>query len=126
MRYLANKTFQKDLKNNKFDDNYLQNVLDNIFKGRAQAIGAKLYKIRAAGKGRGKSAGFRNIFYWKKDELIIFCLLFSKNEKDNLNQDEKKALKLLSEDYSNHTKSDIKTKIINKIFKKINYDKTKK
>jgi len=49
-------------------------------------------------------------------------LLFSKNEKDNLSQDEKKALKLLSEDYSNHTESDINTKIRNNVFKEINYD----
>jgi hypothetical protein len=122
MRYLANKTFQKDLNDQKLDDNYLHEVLDDIFKGLTQPLGAKMYKIRAARKGRGKSGGFRNIFYWKKDEIIIFCLLFSKNEKDNLSQDEKKALKLLSEDYSNHTESDINTKIRNKVFKEINYD----
>ena len=122
MRYLANKTFQKDLKDYKLDDSYLHEVLDDISKGRAQFLGAKMYKIRSTRKGRGKSGGFRNIFYWKKGELIIFCLLFSKNEKDNLGQDEKKALKLLSEDYSNHTESDINTKIRNKIFKEINYD----
>ncbi len=122
MRYLANKTFQKDLKHNKLDANYLHGVLDDIFKGRAQSLGAKMYKIRAARKGQGKSGGFRNIFFWKKSELIIFCLLFSKNEKDNLSQDEKKALKLLSEDYSNHTESEINTKIKNKVFKEIYYD----
>ena len=69
-----------------------------------------------------QGTGFRNIFYWKKDELIIFCLLFPKNEKVHLSQDEKKALRLLSEDYSNHTESDINTKIRNKVFKEINYD----
>ena len=122
MRYLVNKTFQKDLKDYKLDDNYLQDVLDDILKGRAQSLGANMYKIRAARKGRGKSGGFRNIFFWKKGELIIFCLLFSKNEQDNLGSDEKKALKLLSEDYSNHTESDINTKIRNKVFKEINYD----
>lgn len=122
MRYLTNKTFQKDLKDYKLDDNYLHDVLGDIFKGRAQSLGAKMYKIRAARKGQGKSGGFRNIFFWKKGELVIFCLLFSKNEKDNLSQDEKKALKLLSEDYSNHTESEINTKIRNKVFKEISYD----
>ena len=122
MRYLSNKTFQKDLKDYKLDDNYLHKVLDDISKGRAQFLGAKMYKIRSTRKGQGKSGGFRNIFYWKKGELIIFCLLFSKNEQDNLSQDEKKALKLLSEDYSNHTESEINTKIRNNDFKEINYD----
>ena len=122
MRYLTNKTFQKDLKDYKLDDNYLHDVLDDIFKGRAQSLGAKMYKIRAARKGQGKSGGFRNIFFWKEGELIIFYLLFSKSEKDNLSLDEKKALKLLSEDYSNHTESEINTKIRNKVFKEINYD----
>ena len=122
MKYLANKTFQKDLKDYKLDDNYLHGVLDDILNGRAQSLGAKMYKIRAARKGQGKSGGFRNIFFWKKGELIIFCLLFSKNEQDNLGPDEKKALKLLSEDYSSHTERDINTKIRNKVFREINYD----
>jgi hypothetical protein len=110
------------LKDYKLDDNYLHDILDDIIKGRAQSLGAKMYKIRAARKGRGKSGGFRNIFFWKKDELLIFCLLFSKNEKGSLDQSEKNALKLLSEDYSNHTESDLNTKIRNKVFKEINYD----
>ena len=109
------------MKGNKLDDKYLHDVLDDIFNGRAQYLGSKMYKIRDARKGQGKSGGFRNIFFLEKNELIIFCLLFSKNEKDNLSQNERKALKLLSDDYSNHTESEINTKSENKDFKEINY-----
>ena len=84
MKYLKNKLFQRELKDFGLDDEDIKVVLDDIFKGRAIPLGFKMYKIRGAKKGQGKSGGFRNIFFWKKDELIVFCLIFAKNEQDNL------------------------------------------
>jgi len=66
MRYLANKTFQKDLKDQKLDDNYLHEVLDDIFKGRTQSLGAKMYKIRAARKGREQKWGIQKYILLEK------------------------------------------------------------
>ncbi len=125
MRYLKNKSFQRDLKGYHLDDEYVKDVLEDIFKGRAIPLGSKLYKIRAAKEGRGKSGGFRNIFFWKQEELIVFCLLFEKNEQDNLTADEKKALKILSEEYAQLTESEINILIKNNKFKEIDYDKKK-
>ncbi|MCK5215564.1 MAG: type II toxin-antitoxin system RelE/ParE family toxin [Candidatus Omnitrophica bacterium] len=123
MRYLKNKAFQRDLKDNHLDDKYIKEVLEDVFKGRAVPLGLKMYKIRAAKEGQGKSGGFRNIFFWKRDELIIFCVLFGKNEQDNLTSDEKKALKILSDEYDQLTGDEIKTLIKNNKFKEINYDR---
>ena len=80
MKHYINKSFQRDLKENNLNLNYVCDVLDDIYAGRAYSLGSKIYKIRAAKKGKGKSSGFRNIFYWKKNERIIFCILFGKNE----------------------------------------------
>ncbi|GJQ59153.1 MAG: hypothetical protein D8M57_07080 [Candidatus Scalindua sp. AMX11] len=66
MRYLANKTFQKDLKDYKLDDNYLHDVLDDIFKDRAQPLGAKMYQIRAARKGQGKRWRIQKYFFLER------------------------------------------------------------
>ena len=50
MRYLINKVFKRDLKEQKLDDDYIKDVLDNIYDRRATPLGSKLYKIRAAKK----------------------------------------------------------------------------
>ena len=123
MRYLKNKAFQRDLKDNLLDDEYIKEVLDDVFKGRATPLGSKMYKIRAAKEGQGKSGGFRNIFFWKQDKLIVFCLLFGKNEQDNLTTDEKKALKIWSYEYDRLTEDEIKALIKKNNFKEINYDR---
>ena len=122
MKYLGNKAFQRELNDNHLDDTYIKKVLEDIFKGRATPLGSKMYKIRAAKEDQGKSGGFRNIFFWKRDELLIFCLLFGKNEQDNLTSDEKKALKILSNEYDQLTNNEINAAIKNKQFREIPYD----
>jgi hypothetical protein len=117
-----NKSFQRDLEDNALDDEYIRNVLDDVLKGRAISLGSKLYKIRAAKEGKGKSGGFRNIFFWKRDERIIFCLLFGKNEQDNLTEDEKRASRILSNEYERLTDDEINMMVRKNQFKEIYYD----
>jgi hypothetical protein len=123
MKYLKNKCFQRDLKNYDLDDEDVKIVLEDIFKGRAAPLGFKMYKIRGAKEGKGKSGGFRNIFFWNKDELIVFCLLLAKNERDNFNSDEEKALRLWSKEYSELTEEEINNSIEKKNFWEIEYVK---
>jgi hypothetical protein len=40
MKYLKNRTFQRDLKENDLDDEDIKTVLDNVFKGRAISLGS--------------------------------------------------------------------------------------
>ena len=123
MRFFKNGPFQRDLKDNKIDDESIKIVLGDIFEGRAISLGSKLYKIRGAVEGTGKSGGFRSLFFWKKDKFIVFCLLFTKNEQDNLSPDEGKALKMLSKEYDNLTENDIKQRIENRSFTEVKYEK---
>ena len=123
MRYLKNKHFQRELKDCGLDDEDIKTVLDDIFKGRAIPLGFKMYKIRGAKEGKGKSGGFRNIFFWKKEEFIVFCLLYPKNERDNISSDEHKTLKILSELYENLTENEIKKRIESNNFMEIKYEK---
>jgi hypothetical protein len=123
MKYLKNKCFHKYLQEYDLDDENLKVVLVDIFKGRAVSLGSKMYKIRGAQEGKGKSGGFRNIFFWEKDELIIFCLLFAKNEHENVSPDEKKSLRILSNEYSKLTENEIKERIEKRSFLEIKYDK---
>ena len=59
----------------------------------------------------------------KKDELIVFCLLLAKNERDNFNSDEEKALRMWSKEYSELTGDEINKSIEKKNFWEIEYVK---
>lgn len=126
MKYLKNRLFQKGLKDNDLDDGDLKRVLDDVFDGRGIPLGSKMYKIRGAKEGKGKRGGFRSLFFWKKDEFIVFCLLFAKNEQDDLIPDEKKALKILSNEYDKLTEDEIQKMINKKTFLEVEYVKKSK
>ena len=52
-----------------------------------------LRKVRWAAKGHGKSGDVRVIYYWYvANELITFCRIYPKNEKENLTTDEIKTI----------------------------------
>lgn len=54
-------------------------------------------KARLAGRGKGKSGGYRVIWYFGGDDIPVFLLsVFGKGEKDNLTQAECNGLKLLT------------------------------
>ncbi|MDE1919830.1 MAG: type II toxin-antitoxin system RelE/ParE family toxin [Candidatus Omnitrophica bacterium] len=98
-------------------------MLDDVFKDRAISLGFKLYKIRGAKDGQGKSGGFRNIFFWQKDERIVFCLVYPKNVRDNIDEDIYKSLKILSDTYENYSEDEIKKQVGLRNFTEIKYEK---
>ena len=51
-------------------------------------------KIRFAGRGKGKSGGYRVVTFYAGKEIPVFLLsIFSKGEKDNLSQAERNEFK---------------------------------
>jgi hypothetical protein len=51
-------------------------------------------KLRFAGKGKGKSGGYRVITFYSGDDIPVFLLnVFAKNEKVDLSQAERNELK---------------------------------
>jgi len=51
-------------------------------------------KLRFAGKGKGKSGGYRVITFYGGDDIPVFLLnVFAKNEKTDLSQAERNELK---------------------------------
>ncbi|WP_442583820.1 type II toxin-antitoxin system RelE/ParE family toxin [Mesorhizobium sp. ASY16-5R] len=50
-------------------------------------------KMRHAGRGHGKSGGYRTIHYFGGDDVPVFLLaIYGKGQKDNLSQKERNAL----------------------------------
>ena len=51
-------------------------------------------KVRFAGKGRGKSGGYRVITFYSGEDMPVFLLnVFAKNEKTDLSQKQRNQLK---------------------------------
>ena len=51
-------------------------------------------KARLAGKGKGKSGGYRIVWYFGGEDIPVFLLtVFGKGEKANLSQGERNALR---------------------------------
>lgn len=86
---------------------------DNEYKGLQEALlnrpdmGAiiqgtgGLRKVRWKLEGKGKSGGVRAIYYWMtEDEHIYMLYAYPKSEQDNLTPEQKKALKLIVERWS--------------------------
>jgi hypothetical protein len=56
-------------------------------------------KVRFAGKGKGKSGGYRVITFYSGPDIPVFLLnVFAKNEKTDLTPKEKNALKKILSD----------------------------
>lgn len=55
-------------------------------------------KIRIAGRGKGKSGGYRVVFAFGGNDIPVFLIaVFSKDEKDNLSKAERNELAKLTE-----------------------------
>jgi hypothetical protein len=107
VRFFLNKYFVRQLDDYDLGQDYIREVLRDIAQGRSISLGHKLYKIRAARRGEGKSGSFRNIFFWEKDEFIVFCYLFPKNRRADLSVRNSRALRILADEYDRLTKEDL-------------------
>lgn len=71
-------------------------------------------KVRFAGKGRGKSGGYRTIHYYGGDDVPLFLLaLIDKSERESLTKAERNALAAelsqLADDYRSGVKAKLAT-----------------
>lgn len=97
MEFIETPTFTRLLADLLTDDEYgnLQNVLvANPERGDIVKGGGGIRKLRHALPGRGKSGGVRVIYYWVRDDGLIYMLLiYPKSKKDNLTDRETALLR---------------------------------
>ena len=93
-------TFLKDVKRANLDEGEHSELIN--FLASNPKVGAVLEgtggvrKIRFAAQGRGKSGGYRVVYYFHSNEIPLFALaLFAKNEKANLSKADRNELKAL-------------------------------
>lgn len=93
-------TFSKDVKRANLDEDEHSELIN--FLASNPKVGAVMEgtggvrKVRFAAQGRGKSGGYRVVYYYHNDEIPLFALaLFAKNEKANLSKADRNELKAL-------------------------------
>jgi len=101
MKIIETTVFTKRLRVFLNEEEYrkLQNELIlNPGKGKIIRGSGGLRKIRWSIPGKGKSGGVRIIYYWVTiEEIILMLFIYSKNEQDDLTNEQLKILKSLVE-----------------------------
>ena len=91
-------------------DIHICQAVDEMNTGLIDAnLGAGLFKKRIAMPGQGKRGSWRALLGFHAGKKAFFLYLFPKNSRDNIEDDEMKALKHLTRYYLALTPSEIKT-----------------
>ncbi len=100
MRVLKTKTFARWTRKEGVADAALRAAAEEMRAGLVDAnLGAGLVKKRIARPGRGKSGGWRTVLATDLRDRWVFLYGFAKNERDNVDDDELRSLKLLAQTY---------------------------
>ncbi len=100
MRVLKTKTFARWTRKEGVADTALRAAVEEMRAGLVDAnLGAGLVKKRIARPGRGKSGGWRTVLATNLRDRWVFLYGFAKNERDNVDEDELRSLKLLAQTY---------------------------
>jgi hypothetical protein len=83
----------------KITDSELLQAIREIEQGLIDAnLGGNIYKKRVSYQGRGKRSGARTLVALKVNDRAFFVYGFTKNQPDNINERELKALKQLAKE----------------------------
>ena len=97
MEFIETPTFTRMVTTLLSDDEYgeLQNdLVEDPERGDLIKGGGGIRKLRYAMQGRGKSGGVRVIYYWVKDNHLIYMLVvYPKSKKDDLTDKETTILR---------------------------------
>lgn len=86
--------FHRWLEKNAISDSVLVTAIEEMNQGSYEAnLGGNVYKKRISLGSKGKSGGARTILAFKVDNKAFFIYGFTKNKRDNIDEQELKALK---------------------------------
>jgi hypothetical protein len=88
-------------------------------------LGGGLFKKRIARMGQGKRSGFRTLVAFNRVDRWVFLYGFAKNDRSNINDDEKEALKELADYTLSLTPSELQTLVLENKLVEIDCDKEK-
>lgn len=103
------RTFARWMKREGLADRDLRDALTEMQNGLVDArLGGGLVKKRIARAGQGKSGGYRVLVATHFGERWVFMFGFSKNERDNIDDDELRLIKRLAATFLGLDESDLR------------------
>ena len=108
MRVFKNKWFHRWARREKISDVLLLKAAEEIVAGQVEAdLGGYLFKKRLPRSGTGKSGGYRVLVEYKNPniERLIFLYAFAKNQRANISDKDKAALRLVAESFAKTTEN---------------------
>jgi len=70
-------------------------------------LGGFVYKKRVSIHGRGKRSGARTLIAFKREDKAFFMYGFAKNQRDDIGDNELKALKRLAKEFFSYSENEI-------------------
>jgi hypothetical protein len=110
MRVFENKRFYRWARDEGIAEATLCGAAKDVVEERVEAdLGGYLFKKRIAGKGGGKSGGYRTIVGYRRghSNRVLFLYGFAKNERPNITDREHEALSIAATDLINATDAQI-------------------
>ena len=91
MKKLQTKWFAKWAKKQKVSDTRLLKAIEDLTNNLSSVnLGGGLFKVRVAAENSGKSAAYRTIIVYRKNDRAVIVYGFMKKEKENLSTEELK------------------------------------
>jgi len=108
MRIFKLKLFHKWTRKEGLTNKSLKVTIEEMEKGLlGNELGGFVYKKRVSIHGRGKRSGVRTLIAFKIDDKAFFMYGFAKNHRDNINDNELKALKRLANELFKYNDNEI-------------------
>jgi hypothetical protein len=106
MQVYKTRSFAKWASGEGLGDEAIASAVVEMGQGLIDArLGGQVFKKRVALPGRGKRGGARTLVAFKQDDKAFFVYGFAKNERENINDNELRALKLLAKQLLNYSAS---------------------
>lgn len=90
----------------------VQTISDDPMMGDLMAGTGGCRKSRFAGRGKGKSGGYRTVHYNGSDDVpILLLVVMDKGERDNLSHAERNALRQMAQTYEAEYRKGVAEKV---------------
>jgi len=124
IRIFKTKNFARWARKEKVTDGLLKNTINELEEGLIDAdLGGGLIKKRVARIGQGKRGGYRVLLAFRDKDRSIFIFGFSKNNRENLSDEEKDMYKKISKLYLGASMSALEKMCIKGQLAEVSYEK---
>ena len=122
-RLFKTRHFTRWMRKTDLSDELLYAAVSEMERGFIDAdLGGGVVKKRIAYKGHGKRGSSRILIATNKNDRWFFVFGFDKNERDNINSTELKALQTLASDLLDFSETELESEIKNNTLEEIYYD----